>query len=129
MTTHTEQTVRRVLVVDDDPRVRGLLHAALTGAGYAVLSAANGAQALSLLAGDPAGPLHAVLLDLDMPAMGGVDFARAYRQRPGPHAPIVVLSGAVDAPERARAAGADALLPKPFSVRGLLRVLAALPTQ
>ena len=126
MTTQIEQRARRVLVVDDDPRVRALLHAALTGAGYAVLSAANGVQALSLLAGDAAGPLHAVLLDLDMPAMGGVDFATAYRQRPGPHAPLVVLSGAVDAPERARAAGADAVLAKPFSVRELLSLLARL---
>ncbi len=58
-----------------------------------------------------------------MPVMDGWQFARAYRRRPGPHAPIVVVTAARDAAERAAEIQAEDVLPKPFRVDDLLRVV------
>src|SRR5215510_5828996 len=84
------RTPRPVLVVDDNPDVRAVVRDALEGAGYAVVEAADGAAALRLVRGmRPA----AVLLDVDMPVVDGPGFAAAYRALPGPHAPVVVMTG------------------------------------
>ena len=56
--------------------------------------------------------------------MGGGEFAKLYREQAGPHAPIVVITAAQGAEERAREVGADGYLGKPFPLATLLEVVA-----
>jgi CheY-like chemotaxis protein len=110
---HTSQ---QVLVVDDDEGIRELVAMALCSAGYEVISAPDGAAALELLATSrPA----VILLDMLMPHVDGWEFARLYEQRPGPHAPIIVLTAARDAQARAAEIKANAWLAKPFHLDAL----------
>jgi two-component system, chemotaxis family, chemotaxis protein CheY len=102
-----------VLVVDDDADIRDFMELGLLDAGYQVLSADNGAAALSVLDRRPS---DLILLDMRMPVMDGWEFARAYRERPAPHAPIVVVTAAHDAARRAVEIGAKGYLAKPFGL-------------
>ena len=109
-------TPQQVLVVDDDEGIREFVAMALSSAGYDVMSAPDGAAALELLAtSQPA----IILLDMLMPNVDGWEFARLYEQRPGPHAPIIVLTAARDAQARATEIKADAWLAKPFHLDAL----------
>jgi CheY-like chemotaxis protein len=117
---------RPILVVDDDPGIRGLVDLALSDEGYRVVTAADGAAALEVLAQQlPA----IILLDMRMPIMDGWEFARTYRARPGPHAPIVVVTAAREATERAAQIAAEGVLPKPFRLAELLAVVATYAVQ
>jgi DNA-binding NtrC family response regulator len=101
-----------VLVVDDEEQVRTFLAELLGSSGYQVRCASNGAQALEMLAG---GSFDAVLLDVMMPEMSGLEVLRRYRSTGG-SAPVIVLSalaGAEDA-MRAMKLGASDYLSKPF---------------
>lgn len=112
-----------VLVVEDDPDLAGLLRMILADEGYAVETAANGAEALrNVAARMPA----VILLDMRMPVMNGWEFARAFEARYGRAAPIVVVTAAEDARARAEEIGADAWLAKPFDLDDVLRVVARL---
>ena len=106
-----------VLVVDDDATIREVVDAFLSEEGYEVVTAPDGAAALARVRERPPG---LILLDMRMPVMDGWAFARAYRRAPGPHAPIVVLTAAREAAERAAAIGADGVLGKPFDLYRLL---------
>ncbi|HEX8393269.1 MAG TPA: PAS domain S-box protein [Longimicrobium sp.] len=80
-----------VLLAEDEPAVRMLIGAVLGDAGYTVLSAANGAEALSVAAAHP-GPIHLLVSDVVMPEMGGPELARLLRAaRPGTR--VLFLSG------------------------------------
>ena len=83
----------RILVVDDEPGIRHMLHTALSDAGYAVREAANGIDGL-----DAARSWRpdAIILDLMMPVMNGWQFAEAYGSfaGTGPRAPVIVLTAA-----------------------------------
>lgn len=109
-----------ILVVDDDQGIRDFVGMALTDEGYDVVTAPHGAAALELAT---ARAPSVILLDMRMPIMDGWEFARVYRQRPGPHAPIVVFTAARDAQERAAQIAADGVLPKPFDLTELLTVV------
>jgi len=111
---------RPVLVVDDDDGIRDSIDMTLSDEGYQVLTATHGADALTLV--DQHLP-SLILLDMRMPVMDGWQFARAYRQRPGPHAPIVVVTAAVEAAGRAAEIHADGVLPKPFRLAELIEVV------
>jgi two-component system, chemotaxis family, chemotaxis protein CheY len=111
----------RVLVVDDDEGIRDLVAVVLADQGYEVSVAEHGAAALDLVRQTrPA----AILLDMRMPVMDGWAFAAAYRQLPAPHAPIIVLTAAQDAPRRAAEIRADAALGKPFTIAELTACVA-----
>jgi CheY-like chemotaxis protein len=110
----------RVLVVDDDADIRDVVSWALTEDGYDVVTAPNGAVALER-AGE--NPPALILLDVAMPVMDGWAFARAYRQIPGPHAPLVLLTARVAACARAGEVEASGYLAKPFEVADLLDVV------
>ena len=106
----------RILVVDDDDAIRTCVAALLRAEGYEVLSAGNGVEALDLLAAaDGDGP-DLILLDMHMPTLDGRGFVREYRRRPGRHAPILVMTAAPDAAQRAAEIEAHAVLPKPFDI-------------
>jgi two-component system chemotaxis response regulator CheY len=111
------------LVVEDDAYIRATVAACLEDEGYRVATAPHGRAALDLLERrreGGGGPPWIILLDMRMPVMDGWSFADAYRQTPGPHAQIVVITAAHDADERASAVAARAVLPKPFDVDELL---------
>jgi CheY-like chemotaxis protein len=109
-----------VLVVDDDEAIRGFVAAALEMKHNTVVEAMDGQQALQLLARHC---VDLILLDMKMPAMDGWSFALEYRARPGPHAPIVVMTAAADGPDRAREVHAAELLAKPFDLETLFQLL------
>jgi DNA-binding response OmpR family regulator len=110
-----------VLVVEDDPDLLEIESAILRDAGYRVVEASDGFEALE--AAERERPAL-VLLDMRMPRMNGWEFAREFRARHGSGCPIVVVTAAEDARARAREIGADAWLEKPFEVADVLRLLA-----
>jgi two-component system, chemotaxis family, chemotaxis protein CheY len=112
---------RRVLVVDDDPDIGEFVSLALSDEGYEVVTAPHGRAALTRVEERPP---DLIVLDMRMPVMDGWEFARAYRERPGPHAPIIVFTAARDAAERAAAIEANGYLAKPFSLDELLDAVA-----
>ena len=108
----------RVQVVDDDAAIRELLRMALEHDGYEVATAADGAATLArAVAFAP----NVVLLDMHMPVMDGAAFAAAYRRLPAPWAlaPIIVVTAAGDAAERAQQLRAAGFLAKPFELTQL----------
>jgi len=111
-------SMARVLVVDDDESIRLFVSMALQEEGYDVISAADGAAALQVVEQTPP---DVILLDMRMPVMDGWQFAAAYHQRPGPHAPTSVMTAARDAAARAAQIHADAYLAKPFDLDELIR--------
>lgn len=109
----------RILVVDDDHSIRTCVAQLLREEGYEVQTASNGAEALDVLRAVgtvSAGTPDLILLDMNMPALDGWGFAREYRLRPGPHAPILVMTAAPDAAQRAAEIEAHGVLPKPFDI-------------
>jgi len=107
---------RRILVVDDDASVRRFLEMVLTDAGYAVLQAGNGVEALRLAA---AWRPDCITMDLRMPGMDGVSTIRALRaEAETRHIPVIVVS-VLSARER-RETGADAAVVKPVDQEALL---------
>jgi two-component system, cell cycle response regulator len=117
----------RVLVVEDDPDLRGLLVQVLTGRGYEVAAHADGAAAWAAVAGADADyPL--VILDRRLPGLDGLELCRRLRSRPGgDSAVIVVATGSVGTEELAAIldAGANDYLAKPFSLK-LLQIRLAI---
>jgi CheY-like chemotaxis protein len=111
----------RVLVVDNEPTIRDLLQLVLVAEGYEVVHAADGQEALVVTA--KTNP-DVILLDVKMPDVDGVEFARRYRQSDGPHAPIVVVTAVPAADRYAAEMSAEDYLAKPFDLDELLRVVA-----
>jgi CheY-like chemotaxis protein len=120
------KAVGRLLVVDDDDAVRGVLQKTLSDAGYDVLVARDGREGMRLVATHQ---FDLVLTDLIMPDQEGIETIRELR-RDYPSIRIVAMSGAMDAVylKTARILGADAALRKPIDGRELLRTLRELLT-
>ena len=113
---------RLVLVVDDEADLLEIVSDRLEGAGYRVLTARDGLEALECVrAARPA----CVVLDLKMPRLSGFDVLPAIR-REAPETHIIVLTGSPNRPlaEACRARGADDFLLKPFDAAELLRLTA-----
>ena len=112
----------RVLVVDDEPQLLRALRINLKARHYLVATAADGNAALRLAARTPP---EAVILDLGLPDLDGVDVIHALRI--WSKVPIIVLSGRSGAAEKVAAldAGADDYVTKPFSMNELLARLRA----
>lgn len=115
----------RVLVVEDDPSVRGLLHTLLTAEGYDVSTASDGLAGL-VKAAQTLPDL--ILLDLMMPDLGGVRVLEELRDDPElDETPVVVVTGQVDAvPGMRRVLGEDNVFVKPFAVAELLARVASI---
>jgi CheY-like chemotaxis protein len=112
--------VKPVLVVDDDESILDLVQMALEDEGYSVVLARNGVEALDQL--ELITPAL-ILLDMRMPEMDGWQFAEAYRQASTQVAPIVVITAASNAAERAAQIEADGYLGKPFDLDELIAVV------
>jgi len=110
-----------LLVVDDEARILSALRRSLRREGWRVLTAATPAEALRLLDEEP---IDAVLSDHKMPRMSGLDVLEAAALR-RPAAARILISGWPDEipPERLRALGIRALVPKPWDDAELKRIL------
>jgi DNA-binding response OmpR family regulator len=113
----------RVLVVEDDPRLAEMLSEYLGQAGFRITVASSGASALRQLAAEAS--YDAVVLDLMLPDMDGLDVCREIRARAD--TPVLMLTARGDAIDRiiGLELGADDYLPKPFEPRELLARLRA----
>jgi len=113
----------RILLVEDDPRLADMLSEYLGQAGFRITSAPLGASALKHLSGEE---YDAVVLDLMLPDMDGLDVCRQLRAKS--NTPVLMLSGRGDAIDRivGLELGADDYLPKPFEPRELLARLRAI---
>lgn len=111
-----------VLVVDDDPAIRGLVADALRDQGYLVDMAAHGREALEAMrARRPA----TIVLDLMMPVMDGFSFMQAcHLEQLCDDVPIVVISAVADALQRVREVPVHACVAKPFDLDDLIRTVA-----
>ncbi len=119
--------VGNVLIVEDDPDTREMLALMLATEGFHAVGAEDGLEALHLLRTvrhrAPDVPCL-VLLDLKMPRLGGGEFRRAQLGDPTvANVPVAVMSGAVDAEQRAKALGAVATVTKPIDMDVLLQVV------
>ena len=114
----------KILVVDDEPQIRRMMRATLTGSGHQVDEARTGEEALEKFREFLP---DLVLLDLNMPGMGGLETCRALRS--GSDVPIIILTVRNAEKEKVEAldAGADDYVSKPFGMQELLaRIRAAL---
>jgi two-component system response regulator MprA len=114
----------RILVVDDEPAVQNALFRALTLEHYDVAQAADGREALERLA---AAPYEAVILDIAMPHVDGLEVCKRLREG-GDTTPVLMLTarGEIDDRVAGLDAGADDYLVKPFALRELLARVRAL---
>lgn len=113
----------RILVIDDEPGIRGLASRVLSLAGFAVSLAATGRQGLSMALRDPC---DLVLLDLRLPDLGGEEILRRLR-RERPRQAVLVWSATADgqAVSRCRSLGACGYLAKPFTLAELKHAITA----
>ncbi len=110
-------SIAKILVVDDEPQMRRVLHASLKAHGHEVVEARSGEEALRKL---DAEPCDFVLLDLNMPGLGGMATCRTMRA--ASQLPIIVVSIRNSERDKVAAlkAGADDYVTKPFGVPELL---------
>ena len=113
----------RILLIEDDPRLAEMVRDYLGGVGFRVERAENGAVGLALQAREA---FDAIVLDLMLPDMDGLDVCRKIRSRT--NLPILMLTARGDAMDRVIGLelGADDYLPKPFEPRELLARLRAI---
>lgn len=114
----------KILVVDDDPQIRRVMKATLVAHSYEVIEARTGEDALEIA---PREMPSLVLLDMNMPGIGGLETCRALRS--GSDIPVIILSVRNTEKDKVAAldAGADDYVTKPFGIEELLaRIRAAL---
>ena len=113
-----ESGFERILVVDDDPKVRQLVELRLTPAGYEVLTAASGEEALDVIARQ--GLPHLAIVDLVMSGMTGFEFCEAVQRFSD--LPVILLTamGEEDTVVEGIERYAEDYIVKPFSPRELL---------
>ena len=126
MTVTNENAQTVVLVADDEPDLRSLVQYSLRGAGYEVVTAADGGEALDLaLEHKP----DLAVLDVRMPKLTGLEVTRRMRDNDATaHTPVLLLTAAVEKEDVAEgfAAGAYAYLEKPFDSGELVSRVEAL---
>jgi two-component system, OmpR family, KDP operon response regulator KdpE len=107
----------KILIVDDEPQMRRVLRSALSSHGYDVVDARSGEEALRNLEAER---FDFILLDLNLPGLGGLPTCRAIRA--GGEVPIIVVSVRTSERDKVNAleAGADDYVTKPFGIQELL---------
>ena len=111
----------RILVIDDDPDVRGSLTKVLVRAGYEVVEAADGAAGMEL---QHQAPADVIITDIFMPGLDGLQTIRQLKKE-GSGVKVIAVSGGdrtgtVDLKEHARLMGAFKVLAKPFEMGDVL---------
>jgi two-component system chemotaxis response regulator CheY len=118
---------KTILIVDDSTSLRTVVRLALTRAGYDVLEAGDGVEALAKL--DQAAKVHLIVSDVNMPNMDGIRFVTQVKQHPRhKFVPVVMLTteGQDAKKQEGRAAGAKAWILKPFNPPQLLDAVSKL---
>jgi DNA-binding response OmpR family regulator len=117
----------KILVVDDEREIRGLLSDFLTEEGYRVILATNGAEALGLA--ELENP-EVILLDINMPGIDGIEVCKKLKaQEKTQFIPIIIITALEDSGFIAYLEGADDFVSKPFNlveltfrVRSMIRI-------
>ena len=114
--------MNRVLIVDDSAAMRAYVRAALESGGYETVEASSGLEALRLL---PRGPWSAVITDINMPDLSGLELVSVIRRSQHSKTPIVLISTEGRDSDRSRGLllGANAYVTKPFAPEVLLKAL------
>jgi two-component system, chemotaxis family, chemotaxis protein CheY len=115
-----------ILVVDDSASVRQVVGLALRGAGYTVVEASDGKDALNKLDGQK---FNLVISDVNMPNMDGISFLKEMRQKSSYRfTPVIMLTteGAEEKKREGQAAGAKAWIVKPFRPEQMLQAVSML---
>jgi CheY-like chemotaxis protein len=117
-----DRTCHRILLIDDDPDSTEAFRAVLEMAGFEVVVAFHGADALAILRDDR--NFCTILLDLVMPVMDGRAFREAQQRDPVlADIPVVILSGDVELADEARQMGVADYLPKPPDPGALVHLI------
>ena len=117
----------KVLIVDDEKGVRDLLHSFLKATGYQAIMASSGEEAIELAKSESP---NAILLDVKMPGIDGVETCRRLRaEEQTRYIPVIMVTAFGTTEKEATDAGADDLINKPFKltdlavrVKSLLRI-------
>ncbi len=120
---------KTILIVDDSASLRTVVNIALSGAGYEVIEAGHGREALDKLSSLGGRKVHLIVSDVNMPVMGGIEFVTRLKQDPTyKFTPVVMLTteGQESAKEQGRAAGAKAWVMKPFNPSQMLNAVSKL---
>jgi two-component system chemotaxis response regulator CheY len=113
---------KRILTVDDSVSVRSLVSSALRQAGFDVVEAVDGADALDKVGGG----FDMVITDINMPNIGGIELLGLLRERPDTRfTPVIVLTteSQKNLRDKALAAGASGWIVKPFEPASLVAVV------
>jgi two-component system chemotaxis response regulator CheY len=117
---------KTIMIVDDSPSLRQVVSIALKGAGYNVIEARDGQDAIGQLKGQK---VHLIVSDVNMPNMDGISMVKAIKQLPSyKFTPIMMLTTESDTNKKmqGKTAGAKAWLVKPFQPPTLLDAVAKL---
>ena len=117
---------KTIMIVDDSASLRQVVSIALTSAGYDVVQACDGKDALSKLDGRK---LHLIISDVNMPNMDGISFVKAAKQLPAyKFTPVIMLTTEAGEAmkQQGQAAGARAWVVKPFQPAQMLTAVAKL---
>lgn len=117
---------KTILVVDDSTSIRQVVGIALKGAGYDVIEASDGKDALSKMTGQK---IHLIISDVNMPNMDGITFLKEVKKHPRyKFTPVIMLTteAGQDKMAEGRAAGAKAWVVKPFQPPQMLDAVAKL---
>jgi len=117
---------KTVLIVDDSASLRQVVNIALKGAGYDVIEACDGKDALSKLNGEK---IHLIISDVNMPNMDGITFVKEAKKLPNyKFTPIIMLTteSQEDKKKEGQAAGAKAWVVKPFQPAQMLTAVSKL---
>ena len=108
----------RILVVEDQEDNRRILRDLLTSADYEIMEAENGEQALTAAAKQRP---DLILMDIQLPIMDGYEATRRIKADPTlMHVPVIAVTSYALSGDKAKAAGCDDFVPKPYSPRQLL---------
>lgn len=117
---------KKLLLVDDSASLRQMVSMTLERAGYEVVQACDGKDALNKLDGQK---LNLIITDVNMPNLDGIGFLKEVKQRPAyKFTPVIMLTTETEQAKReqARAAGAKAWVVKPFKPEQMLDAVAKL---
>lgn len=117
---------KKILVIDDSASLREVVSIALQGAGYEVVQAADGKQALDHLDGSR---IHLAICDVNMPVMDGISFVKEVKRRQEYRfLPIIMLTteSRESRKQEGQMAGAKAWVVKPFRPEQMLHAVAKL---
>jgi two-component system chemotaxis response regulator CheY len=117
---------KTIMVVDDSSSIRQVISIALKGAGYEVIEACDGQDALSKLTGQK---IHLIVSDVNMPNLDGIGLVKEVKQHPQyKFTPIMMLTteSGESKKQEGKSAGAKGWLVKPFQPNALLSAVAKL---